>query len=135
MIKKTLLFIGLLCCFGPPAHAQLIEEEPTYDDNTGALSTGGTDAAADITSDSESTVLGTKDGEITLFKTDAEVVVYSGLNRVEHIQDASDGWVGSFQFESDTIKFTPSGRPELNCPAQTLASWFGPCKLQEDSGS
>ena len=128
MIKKLILVCAVLCWFAGWAFAQLVEEETPIVDNQAALGTG--DNSADILGNSEEqVVMGTKEGEITLRTTEAAVEVFSGFNKVESIPRQSDGWVGSFTFESSLVKFHPAGRPELECPAQALSGWFGPCKI------
>jgi len=102
--------------------------------NTGALSQGDTTAEI-ISPDSNSNneeVAGAVKGEITLRETDAGIDVVSGFAKVESIAKNSDGWVGQIKSASSSmIRFQPSGRPELECPAQELANWFGPCKVPE----
>ena len=110
------------------ATAQLVEEEPVMIDNTGPLGTG--DNSAQITGEGGE-ALGVKVGEITLHRTATGVDVYSGLNKVEMIAEESDGWVGSLTIGSGEIRFRPAGRPELQCAAQDIPGWFGPCKVPE----
>lgn len=107
------------------------ENEPQYENNLGALNTG--DTSADIISEGNSEdVSGAQKGEITLRLTEMGVDIYSGLNKVEAIVRASDGWTGAIEEETTShIIFHPSGRPELKCPKQDLANWYGPCKLAE----
>ena len=128
MVRLVILLIGAMVLFVTPVWAQLLEEDPPMQDNNGALSSG--DNTADITQEGVEAT-GTKAGEITIFKTDAGVEVYSGYNKVEAIPSGSDGWVGHVTIESSSIKFQPTGRPLLDCPAEDVSNWFGPCKLVE----
>lgn len=128
--KYTIFSLSLLAvAFVTPLHAELIEEEPNYQDNTGALTT--TNAAADIVSNADSNVAGTHEGEITLHSVDAGMEVFSSLNKVELIPHGSDGWVGRLSFGNAAVTFHPNDRPMLNCPAQALNGWYGPCKVAQ----
>lgn len=122
----------LLLCLAPiVGRADLIEEEPMYDDNTGALGTG--DNQADIVEEGGSNLAGAIENEITLKEVDDGIEVYSGFNRVERIVTGSDGWVGKVDVQSSKVMFRPAGRPELECPSQTISGWYGPCKIPEAS--
>lgn len=133
MNKLIFVLIAAFClCFSQPVMAEFIEDEAgDFPDNTGALTTN-TDTTADIVSeDEEAVVMGTVQGEITLFKTESGIEVYSGFNKVEMISYDSDGWVGRFPLiESSVINFQPAGRPVLKCPLQDVANWYGPCKME-----
>lgn len=127
---KTIRYTLLLLLMSVPlsARADLIEEEPTLTDNTGALGVASeATTSVDIIADASAT--GTKEGEITLFKNDAGVEIYSGLAKVEVIPTGSDGWTGALVVGTGDILYTPAGRPQLSCPAQALANWYGPCKI------
>lgn len=132
MIKKLLALLLLLVA-PIVAYAQYVEEEIPLPDNTGALGTGDNAADISMSGGSQEEVMGTKEGEITLRTIEAGIEVFTGFNKVEMIPRESDGWVGSFTFDMSSIKFRPAGRPELDCPAQELAHWFGPCKIPDPS--
>ncbi len=130
MKKITLLLLSILIS-ALPVFADLVEEEPDFTDNTAALGTG--DNYAD-TENENGEAVGTKEGEVTLLRTVEGFDVYSGLNKVEAIPTGSDGWVGQIVDETENVLFTPAGRPQLDCPAQDVANWYGPCKaVQQDS--
>ena len=133
MNKKLVLLALILSVFLPSrSWAQLIEEDTTLVDNTGALN-ASTDNTADISTEGGgAAAAGTMNGEITIFRTDSGVEVYSGQNKVEVIPTGSDGWVGSISDNGSDINFHPAGRPELNCPSEAVGSWFGPCKIKEE---
>lgn len=107
------------------------DDHPAVENNTGAMPTGS-DAVANIQAETGGSAAGTEDGEITIYYDGTGIKVYSGLNKVEVIPTGSDGWIGSYLVETGNIKFTPAGRPQLDCEAQSGASgWYGPCKLPE----
>ena len=129
-MKRALLLIALLISLNPVSvRADLVEEDPTYPDNTGVLSTEG--SVSDIVSDDQNSQLGTKQGEITLMKLDGGVDVYSGLKKVERIQGGADGWTGTIEEATGMFHFQPAGRPMLECPSQSLTNWYGPCKIPD----
>lgn len=125
MLALCMLVLASTCM------AELVQEAPQYPNNTGALATG--EEAADIVSENSGGTVGAQEGEITLYRSSVGVDVYSGYNKVESITNNSDGWVGGVDIETNSIKFTPAGRPQLDCPAQSLANWYGPCKLVQGS--
>jgi len=67
-------------------------------------------------------------GEILLFMRDDITEVYSNGNLIENIVQGigSTGIIGAV--ESESVRFTPTGRPELTCP-QKGDGWFGPCRI------
>lgn len=135
MKRIFLVAIGALLLSAQTARADLVEEEPDFTDNTGALGVS-TDAATSVDIIKDVDANGMKDGEITIKKTSGVGVdVFSGLAKVEAIPEGSDGWTGSLVVNSDEILYTPAGRPQLSCPAQSLAGWYGPCKIKESSAS
>lgn len=134
-MKLLSLALILMWATVAPAFAQLTEEEPDYSNNTGATGASSSTSVVDVNTENTQEVTGTKEGEITIYKTDSGVEVYSGLNKVESIPEGSDGWVGQIQESSSMINFTPAGRPKLDCPAQDIANWYGPCKLPEVANS
>jgi hypothetical protein len=103
-------------------------DQVPYPDNTGALGTG--DNSADITAGLDSDTTGALKGEITLKQREGIIEVFSNGNLVEQLVDG----VGSTGAIKDTatsaIRFEPTGRPELSCPAQEHAGWFGPCTIE-----
>lgn len=117
-----------------PEPTPFYENEPVYQDNTAAQGEGG-DSAADINTELDESIAGTKKGEITLHKVDSGIEVFSGMNKVEQIENNSDGWVGKIEESASGYKFTPAGRPQLDCPAQSIGNWFGPCKVPEQEAS
>lgn len=132
-ITVLYMFITLIFCFGQVAKADdaLVEGDPDYPDNTGPLGTAS-DNTANIAGEGEEVeVMGTAEGEITLRRTLSAIEVYSGDKKVESVPNDSDGWVGKFPTVSELkISFQPAGRPLLQCPAQNIANWFGPCKME-----
>jgi hypothetical protein len=105
-------------------------ESVPYNDNTGALSAVKTDNTADVVTESEEEVAaGALEGEITVWKREDKYMVYSNGNRVEDLIKGI-GAIGSItSYSSGMVKFQPTGKEELNCPAQDIAEWYGPCKL------
>ena len=67
-------------------------------------------------------------GDIALFVRDEITEVYSSGNLVENVVQriGSTGVVTSI--ESESVRFTPAGRPELTCPRRE-DGWFGPCRI------
>jgi hypothetical protein len=114
----------------PPFECCETDPPGGYQNNLAALSTG--ENSVEINSESTTTAVGTRDGEITVFRSDAGVEVFSGPLKVETIIRGSDGWTGSVLLESSSeVRYKPDGRPELVCAAQSIANWFGPCKVPE----
>lgn len=105
-------------------------ESVPYEDNTGALSTAKTDNTADIVNESEEEVAaGALEGEITVWKKEDKFMVYSNGNRVEDLIKGI-GAIGSVTSSSSgMVRFQPTGKEELECPAQDIPDWYGPCKL------
>lgn len=128
---RTLLFFLLL--IPSVALADLVEEEPTYPDNTGAINDG--DGHATSILEDGGAGMGTIEDKITLHSIESGVEVYSSHAKVEVINTDSDGWVGKIETIGGGLRFTPNGRPALNCPEQEeLDGWYGPCQIQEQQG-
>lgn len=137
-ITSMLTCAALLLVSISSAIAQTDSEEETpfyenndqvpYPNNTGALGNG--DNSADITTGSESDTAGALKGEITLKQREGITEVFSNGNLVEQLVEGV-GSTGAIRDVSMTaIRFEPTGRPELNCPAQDHAGWFGPCTIE-----
>lgn len=141
----VLLMIGVVCV-AIPAFADEVYVDTSNDayvpdltgvpDNTGPLGTG--DNAADIESEHNDDTAGVQKGQITIHRTDAGFEVFSSLNKVELIladaagSSVSEGSVGKVTTNGSSLKFEPAGRPELQCPGQEYADWYGPCTLESD---
>jgi hypothetical protein len=141
-MKHTLLLSILLALsnMSIAAHAQESEETPYYENNdqvpypnnTGSLGTG--DNSVDITNSADSETVGALKGEITLKQRDEIVEVFSNGNLVEQLVNGI-GTTGAIRDSSTgAIRFEPTGRPELVCPAQTHSGWFGPCTIRPSEG-
>lgn len=132
-MKKRAIFLGAVSSvlFSKVALGDIIVEEPPMVNNLGPLASASDGSTSvDIVNSEEAS--GQKEGEITLkYNSGVGVEVYSGLAKVEHIPVGSDGWTGSFKVERGVIFYTPAGRPQLECRAQSLAGWYGPCKIKE----
>jgi hypothetical protein len=107
------------------------EQSVPYPDNTAALAES-TDNAVEIlhsTSDERALAL---QGEIMLKVREDIAEVYSNGNLVEQIVKGvgSTGIVTSLQ--ADSVRFIPTGRPELTCPPKD-SGWFGPCRVEQGS--
>lgn len=142
---KTIYLIALLLVIPSVGMAQdgadpLATPEPTpyyennesvpYEDNTGALSAVKTDNTADIVNENEEEVAaGALEGEITVWKKEDKFMVYSNGNRVEDLIKGI-GAIGAITSSSaGMVRFQPTGKEELDCPAQDIPEWYGPCKL------
>lgn len=133
MTRQLVCFLAIsvaVCSLPEQCAAQLIEEEPSYQNNLDPLSEGS--ETANITNTEMEEVSGTAEGRITLKRTDGGIEVYSGRNRVEWIPQHSEGWVGSIREDGGALLFHPTGRPELLCPHQGESSgWYGPCEIAD----
>ncbi len=97
--------------------------------NTGA--TTGADNSADIMAEAGGAAAsGVVADKITIHRTVSGVDVYNGLNKVEAINEGSEGWVGTIEDNGSSIQFRPAGRPVLNCASQSLSGWYGPCEME-----
>lgn len=131
-----LLVIITICAPLAITHAQTAEDVPYYEnndqvpypDNTGALGTG--DNSADITAGSDTDTAGALKGEITLKQRENIIEVFSNGNLVEQLVDGVGSTGAIRETSTNVIRFEPTGRPELNCPAQEHAGWFGPCTIE-----
>ncbi len=105
------------------------EQAVPYPDNTKALQ-DSTDNSVDILGNASDDKLLALQGEIMLRLREDIAEVYSNGNLVEQIVKGvgSTGVVTSI--ESDGLRFTPTGRPELTCAAKENA-WFGPCRVEQ----
>jgi hypothetical protein len=105
-------------------------ESVPYPDNTGPLNVSKTDNTADIVNEQEEVAAGAMEGEITVWKKEDKYVVYSNGNRVEDLIKGI-GAIGTVtSYGSSEVRFQPTGKQELICPAQDITDWFGPCKLE-----
>jgi hypothetical protein len=135
-VLLILMFAGIVT-----AHSSSFAEEPVpwyeneqnvpYPDNTKALQ-DSTDNSVDIlhrSSDDKALAL---QGEIMLKMREDIAEIYSNGNLVEQIVKGvgSTGVVTSI--ETDALRFTPTGRPELTCPSKDTI-WFGPCRVEQNS--
>ncbi len=104
------------------------EQAVPYPDNTKALQ-DSTDNSVDILGNASDEKLLALQGEIMLRLREDIAEVYSNGNLVEQIVKGvgSTGVVTSI--ESDGLRFTPTGRPELTCSARE-SGWFGPCRVE-----
>lgn len=137
-MTSMLTCVALLLVGIPSAIAQTEPEEETpfyenndqvpYPNNTGALGTG--DNSADITTGSESDTAGALKGEITLKQREGITEVFSNGNLVEQLVEGVGSTGAIRDISMSVIRFEPTGRPELNCPAQEHAGWFGPCTIE-----
>jgi hypothetical protein len=107
------------------------EQAVPYPDNTKALD-HSTDNSVDILGNASNDKLQALQGEIMLKLRDDITQIYSNGNLVEQIVKGvgSTGVITSI--ESNGLKFTPTGRPELTCVARENG-WFGPCRVEQNS--
>lgn len=135
-MRIILIMLAASFCFAAdeemePLSQEVLDHLATLPDNTGAISSS--DSAAEIIEGETTTASGASEGEITLRRTSAGIDVYNGFMKVEAIAEGSDGWVGRVADNGSSIDFEPAGRPVLNCPAQSISDWYGPCKVEESS--
>lgn len=133
-MRMLLILLSATFCFAEdeemePLSQEVLDHLATLPDNTTALTSS--DSAAEIT-EGGTTATGASEGEITLRRTTSGIDVYNGFIKVEAIAEGSDGWVGRVVDNGGSIDFEPAGRPMLNCPAQTVSGWYGPCKVDEE---
>ncbi|WKZ56854.1 MAG: hypothetical protein QY326_08980 [Bdellovibrionota bacterium] len=133
-MKRTLfLFASSLLIAGPalaeePIDPSEYDDHPAVENNLGAM--GSQDAAAVIAQETGG-ASGAANGEITIHYDGSNIRVYSGLNKVELIPTGADGWSGAYTVQTNAIMFQPTGRPQLECPEQSTAGWYGPCKIPQ----
>lgn len=137
-MKRITMALALAVFCGLPiaaVNAEIIEEEPDLTDNTGPLEgvDSGTVTSVDVVSETEQAETGTIKGELTIFKKSdgSGYEIFSSEAKVEAITADSEGWVGKIAEGSSSLRFTPAGRPELECPAESISGWYGPCKIPE----
>ena len=135
-VRATCVALLLVCAPTATVQAETEDETPFYENNdqvpypnnTGALGTG--DNSADITTGSDSDTAGALKGEITLKQREGITEVFSNGNLVEQLVDGVGGTGAIRDVTMSAIRFEPTGRPELNCPAQDHTGWFGPCTIE-----
>lgn len=138
-MKRTIncvLLASLLIC--PMAFAEELIEEVApppegMEDNLDSITSVDNVAAVNIAEGEDAIVTGTMDGEITLFKVSNGWKIYSGALFVELVPNDADGQTGSIVADGDGYLYHLAGRPTLRCPPQSLANWYGPCKVNESS--
>ena len=107
---------------------EVLAELAQLPDNTGATSNVGNTAS--IIEEEGGAGAGAIPDKVTIHRTSAGVDVYNGLNKVEAIDEGSDGWVGHIEDNGSSMAFHPAGRPNLDCPSQNISDWFGPCEIE-----
>lgn len=109
------------------------EESVPYPDNTQALQSA-TDNAVDILHGTSKDNQLALQGEIMLKVREDITEIYSNGNLVEQIVKGVGSTGVVTTTESEGVKFTPTGRPELLCPSKELG-WFGPCRVEQSEGA
>lgn len=138
MKSACVIFLSVLLLSGVTIEKGTAEDEAPwyendqavpYPDNTKALQ-DSTDNSVDILGNASDNKLLALQGEIMLRLREDIAEVYSNGNLVEQIVKGvgSTGVISSI--ESDGLRFTPAGRPELTCTAKENG-WFGPCLVEQ----
>lgn len=132
LIATVALLVGVNAYAEDEEQAELspevLAELAALPDNTQATSNVGNTASI-IEEEGSSGGSGAIPDKVTLHRTSAGVDVYNGLNKVEAINEGSDGWVGHIEDNGSSMSFEPSGRPHLTCPSQAISNWYGPCEI------